>query len=566
MSPDNEHRHRDELAQWPRAWRKRIFEVAQVFARFGLRTLLHDYHLGRYLPKIGLNRVPDEADASLTIPARVRLALQELGVVGIKIGQFFSNRGDVLPRELVAELRRLQDDVEPFPFSQVKQIIEAELNADLTELFAEFDEEPAAAASIGQVHYAKLPDGRRVAVKVQRPGIQQTVDRDLRIVVRLAQETERFIRWCAEVEIGNVAVEFAQSLRDELNYSIEAHHTDRLRKNLEGEDTVTVPHVYWGLSSRRVLTTERIDGVKPTDRSGLAKAEVNGKLAAGNLARVMLRQVFMQGYFHGDPHAGNVLIQSGERIALLDCGNAVAMGPELREGLVQMMMAILQQDTTEVIDQLLLIGIATEATSMQRLRADVDRLISRYGSLSASDVSISEVIDDLMAVVFRHRVRMPAAFASLTKALIVTEGVCVTLDPSFDFREGAAEVGKEALVSEISLEHALGDIRRFARDIGRFATVLPRQMNQLLTRAQGPGLRVHVRNDDIDRHIRRIDVMFSRLSLGLVASAIIVGSAFILSSDRASQIITYPVSVAYVIVGALLGGWLVYSIWRSGRL
>jgi ubiquinone biosynthesis protein len=566
MSPDLDHRQRVGPWRMARSRLRRANQVGRVFARFGLGSLLHAHGLDRFLPKAGPKRRPTAATAGLEQPVRLRLALQAIGVVGIKIGQFLSSRGDFLPLDYIVELRHLQDSVEPFPLAEVRRVIEEELDAPVDELFAEFDEVPAASASIGQVHFAVLHDGQRVAVKVQRPGVQDLVDTDLSILHAAAGQAERYSRLLADIQLVDLAREFAQVLRDELNYRVEGHNTERLRQNLEGDERATAPRVYWGLSSRRVLTTERMDGVKPDGPEALVAAHISPRAAAGNLARVMLQQIFVHGYFHGDPHPGNILIRPGGEIVFLDCGNANAIGPELREGLVRLFAATLEQDTVEIMDQLLIVGMATEATNMQRLRVDVDRLTSRYAGLSAADVSVSEVVDNLMAVVFRHRIRMPAVFTSVLKAFIVTEGVCLAIYPGFDFREVAHEVAHEALAAHLNATRLLRDFERFGRDITRHLAALPRQVNQLLTRAQGPGLRTRVHIDDMDRHIRRVDTMFSRLSLGLVASAIIVGSALILSSQRASDLITYPVSVAYAIVGALLGGWLVYSIWRSGRL
>ena len=567
MSPELDQRPRGGgVTRMPRAWLRRAAQVGRVFARFGLGYAFHAHGLDRFLPKAGPKRRQDPATAGLAIPVRLRLALQEVGAVGIKIGQALSSRGDILPLDYIVELRRLQDSVNPFPFADVRRIIEEELNATIEELFAEFDEEPAASASIGQVHFAVLPDGQRVAVKVQRPGVQERVEIDLRIVEYAAITAERYSRFAAEVQTADLALEFAQTLRDELNYRVEGHNTDRLRQNLEGDDRAFAPRVYWGLSSHRVLTTQRMDGVKPDGPEVLVAARISPPRAAENLARVMLQQIFVHGYFHGDPHPGNILIRPGGEVVFLDCGNANSIGPELREGLVRLFAATLEQDTLEIMDQLLMVGMATEATDMQRLRVDVDRLTSRYAGLSAADVAVSEVVDNLMAVVFRHRIRMPAVFTAVLKAFIVTEGVCLAINPGFDFRDMAQEVSREALAAHFSATRIVRDLERFGRDITRHLGALPRGLNQLLTRAQGPGLRTQVRIDDMDRHMRRIDTMFSRLSLGLVASAIIVGSALILSSQRASELVTYPVSVAYAIIGALLGGWLVYSIWRSGRL
>ncbi len=314
--------------------------------------------------------------------------------------QAVSSRSDLLPIEYIRELRKLQDEVPPFSFEEAKQIVEEELEGELQELFAEFDPEPAASASIGQVHHAVRHDGREVAVKVRRPGVDETVDTDLQILVWAAWQAERYSEWCKRNRIGELAQELAHSLRTELNYEMEARNTDLLRKSLADDERAVVPEVYWDLSARRVLTLAWVRGAKVTDDEKLEQMGVDRARAAANLGQLVLEQVLEEGFFHADPHAGNILISPEEKIIFLDCANATHIGRQMRETLVQVLLAVFDEDARGVCDQLIELGAVSEDTDLQNLYVDVETVLSRYGTLrSSSGVGIGELLDQMMSMI-----------------------------------------------------------------------------------------------------------------------------------------------------------------------
>lgn len=562
MSPE---RKGGGLAGWATRPLRRGLQVARVFWRHGFGPTLRTIGLARFLPS-GPDRELDPTSAGLALPVRLRRACEEIGPVTIKIGQALATRPDLIPLEYAQELRHLQDNVPPFPFEQVRQIVEEELGRPLEALFSSFEEEPAASASIGQVHFARLLDGHQVAVKVQRPGLDEIVDVDLQILSFAAREAERHIRSLRAYHVSEWTDEFAHRLRAELDFTLEAHNTERLRDSLASDPTVAVPRVFWNLTTRRVLVLERMEGVRLDDFEGLAALGVSRSLVAANLAQSVIRQIFVNGLFHADPHTGNLLVQAGGRIVFLDCGNTAAIARGMRESMMRLLMGALEEDAGEICDQILDMGIASEDTDLQALRADIQRMLGRYAGLSTSEIRLGEVLEQMMAVIFRHRIRMPTVFASVLRALILAEGNCRLLVPRFDFRKPAEQIAEETLRQAVRPSNVLREAWRAARDLSRYAVLIPRQLSEVLGRMQAGALKVRFEAEHLEEPLRRLDVMFNRLAFALVVAAIIVGSAVMIASERAVSLLSTPGAVAYVVVGALMGLYLLYSILTSGRL
>jgi ubiquinone biosynthesis protein len=554
---------------WPgraRTYARRLSQVVRVFMRFGFDWVFTNLGLEHWLPRRRRTDM-DMAAEALEMPERLRLALEELGPTAIKLGQSLASRGDLVPAAYVSELRRLQDDLPPVPLEEVRGVIREELGEEIEALFPEFEEEPRAAASIGQVHFARLADGQAVAVKVQRPGVAQAIEIDLHILMRMAHHAERSLPWAAENHVQDLVHEFVRSLRDELDYLNEGHNTERLADNLRGDETVVVPRIFWDLSTRRVLIVEWVEGAKPGDAEAMAKHGVDANAAARNLLRQMVRQVMRDGYFHGDPHAGNILFLGGDRVAFLDCGNAVAIDRNTREGLVSILMAALNDDPQEVCDYLLMLGTASEKTDPQRLVNDVGRMMAHYkGFRSTAQINIGELLDDLLSVVMRHGVRMQPAFPAIAKSLMVTEGQCLQLDPKFDAQDVIRHEGRDLLLGRLAPRRLTDDLLRLLRTIQRYAQLLPRQLSQVLTRAQSGGMTLRVSHENLERPLKRLDLMVNRIVFAIVVSAIIGSSTNLLSRGTVTGTLGELLTYGYLTVGVVLGGWLLYSILRSGRL
>jgi ubiquinone biosynthesis protein len=546
-----------------RSWVRRISQVVSVFARFGFAWVLYELEL---LPKPRQSKL-DAAVASLEMPERLRLALEELGPTAIKAGQSLASRGDLISPPYVAQLRELQDNVPAGDFAEIRQVIEDELGAPLDQLFAEFDTQPRATASIGQVHFAVLKDGSEVAVKVQRPGVSELIETDLHILLWAARRAERLIPWCAENHVQDLAHDFVSSLRAELNFLIEAQNTDRLKQNLAHEDKAYVPSMHWQLTTRRVLVIEWVHGAKPGDEVAMEACGVDPRAAAHDFAHLILRQIFRDGYFHGDPHAGNVMFLPGGRIAFLDCGNAVSIDRNVRDGLVAVLLAALSDDPQEICDQILALGVASDRTDSQLLTADIGRMLAGYaGFRNSSQVTLGVLLDELLALVLRHGVRMQGTFAAIARSLIVTEGICLQLDPRFDAQGVVREEGQAIVLERFSPKRLLDDLMRLLKSTSRYAGLLPRQTSQVLGKLQSGSLRIRISHENLERPLHRLDLMVNRITFALVVSAIIVSSTNLLNAQNESTPLGHYMTVLYVATGIVLGGWLLYSILRSGRL
>ncbi|MCE5217192.1 AarF/ABC1/UbiB kinase family protein [bacterium] len=539
--------------------------MASILWRHGFGPQLRILGLSRFLPSTP-EREPDPTTAGLELPVRVRLACEEIGPVTIKLAQALASRPDLIPMDYVREFRRLQDQVQPFPFEAASDVIQSELHAPIDRLYEAFEEVPTASASIGQVHFASLPDGQKLAVKVQRPGLEEVVETDLQILQFAAREAEVHVGLLHDLRISEWASEFGRSLRAELDYTNEGQNTDRLRQVLAEDPKVVVPRVYWDLSSRRVLTLERIEGVHIDDVEGLRGIGVSRSMIAVHMAESILRQIYVNGFFHADPHPGNVLVQSGGRIAFLDCGNAASIGRDIRASMVHLLMGALDGDATEVCDHIIDMGAVSEDTDLQQLRLDIQRMMAQYSAVSTAEFRMGEVLEDLMAVIFRHRVRMPSVFSSVLRALIITEGTCRSLDAGFDFRVPARQIISEVMKTWVQPANIMRELWRAVRDLHRYGLMLPRQASEVLSRVQAGALKIRFDIENSDETLHRLDVMCNRVAFALVVAAIIVGSSVILASETAVATLTQPGALAYGLVGALMGLYLLYSILRSGRL
>ena len=541
----------------------RLVHVAGIFTRYGFYGLLWRLGLGAWLPSMRPGRRPPR----LAMPeaVAVRRALEEAGGAWVKLGQALASRADVLPADFVEEGRKLQDAVPPISFAEVREVVEAELGRPLEQTFAAFDEQPAASASIAQIHFARLHSGEEVAVKVQRPGIKDTIERDLTIAQFIARQACSRSTWCARRRIGEVVSELAGSLRAELDFRREARNTEVLRANLADVPGIKVPRVYPELSTRRVLTLERITGRKVFEEEALQAAGVDRAAVARNLARAMLHMMLVDGAFHADPHPGNILITPDGTAVLLDCGNVWYVMPSLRRELIVLLLALLQADPDGVTDQLLQIGLVGSNADVAELRADVERQLSRFHALRSSEIPLGEALEELLALIARHEMAMPSVFAMILKSLIVTEGVCFDLDPSFDFRPVAADLLRQTPGMLFRPREIVLDALRLVRELHRYAGSLPRQLSAVLRRADSGTLRVRIQLDEFDGPMHRLDVMFNRLAWSVVVAAMILAAALWLQTQAVS-LPFQQTAVFVLLLGLLAGLWLLYSIVKSGRM
>ncbi len=538
--------------------------ITSVLARFGFASVIQG--LERLVPG-GIKGPADPEKAKLDTPLKLRLALEELGPTAVKLGQMLSTRSDMLPHDYIQELRHLQDDVPPFPLEQANEVIKRELEAEPSELFAEFIEEPIASASLAQVHKARLHDGQWVAVKVQRPDAEATCRTDLQILAAAVDLAERHNAWLRSKQASRQVDEFRDALLNELDFTVEAENTERLRDNMAALPYVKIPQVHAELSSRRVLTVEWIEGVKPGDEEGFARYSLDPKEAAENVAKMIAHQVLVDGYFHADPHAGNILLTPEGKVALLDSGYVTTLGEKVKRSAIRLIWAWLLSDAQEVADLLMDLGVVGQSVDPLRLESDIDRLMSRYGQVQrTSQVGIGQVMEEMLRLVLNYDIRLPPSFPSLVKAMVVSEGVCIQMDPEFDYRPIAQDALKAALSQEMMPANLATELFRAVRDLGRYLRLLPRQMSHLLNRAQSGHLGLRVGIDEMDVTLRKLDTIVNRLSASILVSAIILSSAVLAIVGTDGNSVADILTTVYLIAGAVLGLWLLISVLRSGQL
>jgi ubiquinone biosynthesis protein len=545
---------------------RRYRQIAEVLTRHGLRWLGDASGLERFRPFRSDLGEGDRAGA-LTAPERVRLALEELGATFIKLGQFLSTRADLLPPEYQTELVKLQDSAPPFDPKTAKETIEAELGRPTSALFASFDLEPLAAASIGQAHAATLRDGTEVVVKVRRPGVVEQVEEDLEILQNLASAMSRRWEFAALYDVEGLAQEFAQTLRSELNYLQEARNAESFARNFAGDPKVHIPRVYWEMTTSRALTLERIRGVKVSDLDSLEANGIDRRALAERGAEVILKMIFEDGFFHADLHPGNFFIEPDGRFGLIDFGMAGSVDERLQERLTGLLLALAGADYDQLVDALFEMGVATARVDRGRLRRDLENLISPYHGRPLGEIALTPLLNDALAVVRRHRMRLPSNLALLLKTIIVTEGLGARLDPDFCLLSVIEPYANRLLLKLYSPDRWARKLKRAGLDMAWLGAEAPQQLRRLIGAIERNGFEVGMRPESFEPLIKRLERIANRIVLGILAAAFISGLAALLSVYRPPGWENWAgvMFAAGFFFALALGIYLAWSILRSGR-
>jgi ubiquinone biosynthesis protein len=540
---------------------RRYAELARVLARHGGQDLVASSGLSD-----ALGDAPDAADDGNRSDADRDLAadLEALGPTFIKLGQLLATRGDLLPDAQIEALSRLQDDVAPVPFDQIRAVVEEELQGRLSNVFERFDEEPIASASLGQVHHAVLRDGRRCAVKVQRPGILETVDRDLEVLKGLAELLDDHTEVGERYHFGDMVGEFERSLIRELDYRREAVSLGELRGNLGAFELLTVPRCVEGLTTSRVLTMEHVDGVKVTELSGLARLDVDGEALVDQLFHAYLQQMLSDGFVHADPHPGNVLVTPEHRLALIDVGMVVRLDSTTRERLLRLLVAVADGHGDEAADIALALGRPTSFFDEEDFRRDVSGLVDSYHDLPQSDTHAGQILTEMTRISGEDGVRPPSELTLLGRTLLALDQVAAQLAPGYDadaaIRRYAGDVLQRAMVEQLTPSSML----RGLLDTKEFVEQLPRRANAILSNLADGSMRVRVDAVDAQQLISAIQRLANRVVAGLVLAALIVGAAMMAGVETQATILGYPaLALVFFVTAAVLGLWLVVGILRS---
>lgn len=542
----------------------RLRSVAGVLIRHGFGDLAH--RLGMIAAVGRTERLLHwkQPLADLTTPQRAVRALEELGPTFVKLGQVMATRVDLFPPEWIAELERLQDQVPTVPFETLRPGLEAALGAPIGTLFGSFEETPLAAGSLAQVHGATLPDGRHVVVKIRRPGIRSVIEADLRLLARIAGVAERDLPELRRFRPRALVRQLSIALRRELDFEREGRAAERIANGQPPESGLVVPRVHWGLTRESVNVQERIVGIPAHDLALADAAGLDRARIARRGAEAMLRMILIEGFFHADPHAGNLFLLPGDRIALIDFGMVGRLSEPRRREVADLLLSLAHRDAREV--RRVLAIWTPHADGDEPLAEALDEFLDRYHGVRLERLNLGAMLADTVALLREHRLWLPPDLAMLVKALITLEGFGRRLDPGFDMAGTAQPYLHRVLRDRYRPRALLKRGVRVAEEFITLAAELPRTARRLLA-ADGRGRpRVTFDLPRLDRFGRRIDRAASRIAVGLITAALIIGTSIVMTVSGGPTLLGLPLFGLVGFVGAVLSGvWLVASIWRGGH-
>ncbi len=549
---------------------QRYWQVQSIFLRYGFDIMVDQDEIQKVRQYIRdkRKRQPDEFDQYST-PERVRLMLQELGPTFVKLGQMAASQTNSLPPAWVEELQKLQSEVPPFPEEGVREIIISELGAPLEEVFDDFDLQPLAAASIGQVHRAVLVDNQPVVVKVQRPDIVPQIEADIAIMQEVAGWLEKTTTWAKNYGAVDIVDEFAYNLQDELDYRNEARNADRLRNNMVGIARVHIPEIQWNLVTTRVLTMERIQGVKITNTGALDEAGIDREAVVETFMRSMIHQLLVDGFFHGDPHPGNVFVNLDDaQIIFLDTGMMGRLAEDQRTGIINLLKALRNSDAVEIVRIAMTIGVIHKPVDQRALRRDIDRLLNRYLSAALSDIPFAEVLSKILILIFNRGIRLPSELTLALKALIQTEEIARTLNPEIQVADVTQTLTKHLFMEQLKPETIMARFNSGIAELFQLAPQLYGAISQLLKQVQSGKLTVELDASDLPRQLQEFTVIANRFTIGLTLAGMTVGSALTMSVSPENTWSFIPLLGTIGFIVSMVGGSLLvfgvmWEMWRK---
>ncbi len=544
----------------------RYRQILSILFKFGFGDVIGRLNIDR-LVGLGRGRHPDGVVSieKLTRAERVRLALQELGPTYIKLGQLLSTRPDLIPYEFLKEFAKLQDHVPPFAFSATQQILQKALGRPQEALFAAFDKEPLASASIGQVYRAVLQSGEAAAVKVQRPGIRRIVEVDLEIMLHLATLVENHVAELALHRPVTIVEEFAYALERELDYTIEAANMARTGRYFLSDATVYIPAVFHGLTTTTVLTMEFVHGIKISDTAALHQAGYDLELITRRGADIYLKQIFDHGFFHADPHPGNIYVLPDNVICLFDFGMVGTIDRTMRELFVDLVGAVVQRQEARVVEVLLQLADYEAMPDTRRLEQDVADFIGRHLFKPLKEIETARLLHHLLELASRHQLRIPANLFLMLKALATVEGVALALDPNFDLVTRAAPFIHKARLARLAPDRILQSLMK---SMGLWATFLgqfPRDVLDISRQVRKQELVIRLQHEGMHSMLATHDQTSNRIAFAIIIAALIVGSALIVISETPP--LFYGISLIGIIgfvAAAVMGIWLLVAIIKKG--
>ena len=547
----------------------RYHRILRVLFKYGFEDLIDRLHIDQYLES-GLrmiNRKPREQISRLSRPERLRMVFEELGPTFIKLGQLLSTRPDFIPAEYLEELAKLQDKVPPVSYEEVCTIFMEETGKKPKEIFATFDTEPLAAASIGQVHKAVLENGEKVVVKVQRPKLENIIAVDLEILAHIAGLMEQYLEELQGHRPSAVVEEFARSLSREIDFSIELANIQRFAMQFEGKNIIHVPHVYPQLSSERILVMECIEGIKCSDKQQLEHSGTDLSLLAERGALLVMEQIFVHGFFHSDPHPGNIFVLPDEVVCFIDFGQVGRLSLRDREDFTDLVMSLVAGDEQKVMSGLLKITDQHGEVDTSLLAADLANMMDLYLYKPLGELEAGKILQDIINLVSRHKLSIKPGLYVMMKALATVEGVGLMLDPNLQLISLAKPFMRKIQYGRMHPERVLGDMESTARSYINLIKEIPEELLTISRQLRNGKIKMEFEHRGMEKLGSALDRVSNRVAFAIVLAALIIGSSLIVLSDIPPHWHDIPlIGLVGFVVAGVMGFWLLLSIIRHGRM
>ena len=551
----------------------RVRQIVNVLLKYGFGKLVDQLHLNRFVPFRKRLRSFGQWPPlkSPTTPERLRMAFAELGPSFIKLAQLLSSRPDLITTQFADEFKKLQDRVPPFPTSEAIKLMELETNLRINQIFSHLNEEPVAAASIAQVYHGTLLDGSDVIIKVQRPGIQEQIETDINILTIIANLMEKYIPESVFFNPTGIVEEFTKTVRKELDFIEEARNCCRFRRNFENNLDVYIPKIFGEFTTDKILVMERIDGVRIDDIEGITKLGLDRKKLAKTGVDAYFKQVLEDGFFHADPHPGNIFAMPSGTIGFMDFGIVGKVSSELRETMANTFLALIHKDFDKLIDQYLELGLVPEHVDLdifrKEFKADLADFLEPLYGLTLKEINFADYMNTITHLAIKHKMKIPSDLLLVNKAMLILENLGRELDPNFDFIAAAEPYASKLVKERLRPGRLYEKLRKNVTEISDSFILLPKQMRQIIQKLLRDDIHIKMTPIGLDKFIRDMDRSSNRIAFSMIISAILLSSAIMHATGVGPKI--YGMSVlGFLAFGFafLLGIWLIISIIRSGRL
>ena len=527
---------------------QRLKQIIAVFARHGFVDIVDRMNLAKFLPA-RLAAVA-EAQSEQSLPERLRISFEELGPTFVKLGQLLSSRSDLLSEAFIEELTQLQDQVNPLPFEVVRATVERELGCKIEDAYVFFDPKPLAAASIGQVHNATLPNGDKVVVKVQRPEIEKVIETDVSLLAFLASLLEKYVPESRMIGPSVIVDEFFRTLSSELDFVVEANNMSKMAENMRSSPEIVIPKVYKHLSTGKILTLEKFEGIRVNDLTALEAQGIDRKKIVEIGARAFFKGVMIDGLFHGDLHGGNLFILPGNKLGIIDFGIVGRLSQKSRDQLASMVVSLLTEDYENLCYEYAELGSAGSSVDFEGFQREVRNTLSPYMGLSLKELNVGKILIEATKIATEFNIKVPGDWMLVFKAILTMEGMGRTLDPDFDLLSMSQELIKDLVKNQYSIPRIKKEFLWVGKDVVSLLKVLPRQLRWMFKKFNSNDFAFEIKSTDFQAIRVQLDTNGRRMSLSILIAGLFIASSLTLSYHTSETVGGYPViSILYFSAG-----------------